>query len=137
MAHIALSTLPSPSSLSWRRDERLIPFCMCNLVSVGLRRRYFDGNVDLVTIWLITLPDRLKGAFHWWRRILVGAAIGWLISSVGGAFVLAFFFWELPLATSNLIGAAIVWSGVVLGALGGYVTRPRWWKKIEPYSLHR
>jgi hypothetical protein len=58
-----------------------------------------------------------------WRRILAGAFIGWFLASLLGAIGLAYFASDMTLATSNLIGAAIVWGGVALGGVVGYATR--------------
>jgi hypothetical protein len=75
-----------------------------------------------VTLWL--LPLRFSAAFREnWRRILAGAFLGWLVSSLVGAVSLAYFAADITLATSNLIGAAVVWSGLALGGVLGYATR--------------
>jgi len=62
-----------------------------------------------------------------WRRIAVGAFVGWLVSSVAGAFVLVWFESTglIDAETSPLVGAALVWGGMGVGALLAYAARPR------------
>lgn len=69
---------------------------------------------------------RLGSAISTYRkRILIGAVLGWLISTVVGAFGLAVLevYGTLPLADANVLGAGIVWTGVVLGAMIAYTGR--------------
>lgn len=64
---------------------------------------------------------------RYWRRLLAGAFCGWVGSSVLGAFAVV---WLESVGvvgseqTSLLLGAAIVWSGIALGALVAYAMRP-------------
>jgi hypothetical protein len=82
------------------------------------------GELTRVAVTASVTLRRLRGAIHrHWRRILGGAFVGWLASSVVGAVALAYFADEITYATSNLLGAAIVWSGVAAGGVVGYATR--------------
>jgi hypothetical protein len=71
---------------------------------------------------------RLRSAVRrYWRRIVLGAVCGWFASSVLGAFGIV---WLESIGAVRseegvaLIGAAIVWSGIGLGALVAYAIRP-------------
>jgi NADH:ubiquinone oxidoreductase subunit 5 (subunit L)/multisubunit Na+/H+ antiporter MnhA subunit len=61
-----------------------------------------------------------------WRRILVGAIVGWLFAVVGGAFALATleFHGLVSNSTSDELGIVIVLYGVGIGALNAYALRP-------------
>jgi hypothetical protein len=61
-----------------------------------------------------------------WKRILVGAFVGWIFAVVGGAFALASLeFWGFVSPdTSDSLGIATVLAGVGLGALIAYSARP-------------
>jgi hypothetical protein len=75
---------------------------------------------------IVTL--RLRVALRrYWKRIAVGAACGWLASTVVGAFVLVGLEMQdvISAEASPFVGAALVWSGVGLGSLVGYASRPR------------
>lgn len=64
---------------------------------------------------------------QYWRRVVVGAFFGWLASSIGGAFVLAWLESRGVITTpeaSVLLGAALVWSATGLGAILAYAARP-------------
>lgn len=63
---------------------------------------------------------------RYWRRLLAGAFCGWVGSSVLGAFAVVWLESEGIVRseeTALLVGAAIVWSGVGLGALVAYAMR--------------
>jgi len=84
-----------------------------------------DGN----PLWLRALGAsiRLRSAVrHHWKRILVGAAIGWVFAVVGGAFALASleFHHVISPSTSDEVGIVIVLYGVGIGALNAYALRP-------------
>ena len=71
---------------------------------------------------------RLRSAVRrYWRRIVLGAVCGWFASSVLGAFGIV---WLVSIGAVRseegvaLVGAAIVWSGVGVGALVAYAMRP-------------
>jgi len=83
-----------------------------------------------MTVWLTRMyiaTLRVRGALReYWKRIAVGALCGWLISSVVGAFALVGFE-SAQLITaedSTLLGAALVWMGMGVGALVAYVAKP-------------
>jgi hypothetical protein len=70
----------------------------------------------------------LGGALRrYWKRIAVGALCGWLVSTVLGAFALVGLESRALISaeTSPLLGAALVWSGIGLGSLIAYASRPR------------
>jgi len=83
-----------------------------------------------MTVWLtrihvatLRLGDALR---RYWKRIAVGALCGWLISSVLGAFALVGFesvHW-ITAEDSSVLGPAIVWMGVGVGACVAYVAKP-------------
>jgi hypothetical protein len=80
-------------------------------------------------LWLRALGAsiRLRAAMReHWKRILVGAAIGWVFAVVGGAFALASleFHHLISPSTSDEVGIVLVLYGVGLGALNAYALRP-------------
>jgi NADH:ubiquinone oxidoreductase subunit 5 (subunit L)/multisubunit Na+/H+ antiporter MnhA subunit len=74
-------------------------------------------------IELVRLVDALRG--HW-KRILLGAFVGWLFAVIGGAFALASleFHHIVSTATSDELGIVIALYGVGIGALNAYTFRP-------------
>jgi uncharacterized membrane protein len=83
---------------------------------------------DWSTIWLwpITAFARLRAAVRQnWKRVLVGAFVGWVFAVIGGAFALANLeFWGLVSEnTSDSLGIAAPLAGVGLGALIAYADR--------------
>jgi hypothetical protein len=80
-----------------------------------------------VWLWSLLAMARLRGAVRdYWKRILVGALVGWLFAVVGGAFALASleFHHLISPATSDELGIVLVLYGVGLGALNAYALRP-------------
>ncbi|MGH3135693.1 MAG: hypothetical protein ACRDPV_04275 [Gaiellaceae bacterium] len=83
-----------------------------------------------MTVWLtrvhmamLRLGDALR---RYWRRIAIGAFCGWLVSTVFGALALVGFEsanW-ITAEDSSLLGPAIVWMGVGVGACVAYVAKP-------------
>ena len=68
----------------------------------------------------------MRGAVRqYWKRVLVGAFVGWVFAVIGGAFALANLeFWGLVSAhTSDSLGIATPLAGVGLGALIAYAGR--------------
>lgn len=63
---------------------------------------------------------------QYWKRILIGAFIGWIIAVVVGAFVLVGLETEglLSQSTSDEAAIVIVLYGVGIGALNAYALRP-------------
>lgn len=61
-----------------------------------------------------------------WKRIFVGAFVGWVIAVVGGAFLLAGLEVKglVSSTTSDELGIVIVLYGVGIGALNAYTFRP-------------
>jgi hypothetical protein len=86
------------------------------------------GKLDGLWLWPVGALVRLQGAVRaHWKRILVGAFVGWLFAVVGGAFALASLeFHELVShETSDGLGIILVLYGVGFGALFAYVLRPQ------------
>jgi hypothetical protein len=78
-------------------------------------------------LWPILATARLRGAVRQhWRRILVGAFVGWVFAVVGGAFALASleFHHVITRSTSDDLGIVLVLYGVGVGALNAYALRP-------------
>lgn len=63
---------------------------------------------------------------RYWRRILVGGLVGWVVAVVGGAVILAALEYQgvVSRSTSDGLGIAIVLGGTALGALIAYALRP-------------
>ena len=83
-------------------------------------------NWSTVWLWPITAPARLRGAVRqYWKRILVGAFVGWIFAVIGGAFALANLEWWglVSRDTSDSLGIVTVLAGVGLGALIAYADR--------------
>ncbi len=83
-------------------------------------------NRSMLWLWPLTTAQRLRGAIRqYWKRILVGAFVGWVFAVVGGAFGLASLeFWGLvSQQTSDSLGIATVFAGIGLGALVAYTGR--------------
>jgi NADH:ubiquinone oxidoreductase subunit 5 (subunit L)/multisubunit Na+/H+ antiporter MnhA subunit len=82
-------------------------------------RTYVLGRIELARF-----TDALR---RHWRRILVGAFVGWGFAVVGGAFALASleFHGLVSGTTSDELGIVIVLYGVGIGALNAYTFRPR------------
>ena len=61
-----------------------------------------------------------------WKRILVGALVGWVAAVVGGAVILATLEYQgvVSRSTSDGLGIAIVLGGAALGALIAHALRP-------------
>jgi hypothetical protein len=84
-----------------------------------------------MTVWVTRIhvaAVSLKEAMReYWKRIAVGALCGWLITSVLGAFaVVGFESAHLITAEdSTLLGAALVWMGMGVGAMVAYVAKPQ------------
>jgi hypothetical protein len=86
------------------------------------------GKMDGLLLWPIGAVVRLRGAVRvHWKRILVGAFVGWLFAVIGGAFALASleFHHLVSRTTSDELGIVIVLYGVGFGALYAYVLRPQ------------
>lgn len=83
-------------------------------------------NWSTIWFWPLDASERLRKAVRrYWRRILVGAFVGWVFATVGGAFGLASLeFWGfVSQETSDELGIATVLAGVGLGALIAYAGR--------------
>jgi hypothetical protein len=78
-------------------------------------------------LWPIVASVRLRSAVrHNWKRIIVGAFVGWTFAVVGGAFALASLEFHdiVSRDTSDELGIVLVLYGVGLGALNAYTFRP-------------
>lgn len=93
-----------------------------------------------MTVWLTRVHVatlRLREAVRrYWKRIALGAVCGWLISTVLGAFALVGFESAhlITAEDSTLLGAALVWMSMGVGALVAYVAKPN---PIEHRAPHR
>ena len=79
-------------------------------------------------LWPLMASGRVREALRQhWKRILVGAFVGWLFAVVGGAIALASLEVHnvISRATSDELGVVFVLYGVGLGALNAYTFRPR------------
>jgi hypothetical protein len=93
------------------------------------------GNLDGLLLWPVGALVRLRGAIRaQWKRILVGAFVGWIFAVVGGAFALASleFHQLVSHETSDGLGVILVLYGVGFGALCAYVLRPQPTEGSEP-----
>jgi hypothetical protein len=84
------------------------------------------GRWSTVWLWPLDATERLRKAVRqYWRRILIGAFVGWFYAVVGGAFALATLeFWGLvSRTTSDELGIATPLAGLGLGALIAYAGR--------------
>lgn len=78
-------------------------------------------------LWPILAAGRLQGAVRqYWKRILVGAFVGWAFAVVGGAVALVSLevYDVITRSTSDDLGIVLVLYGVGLGALNAYALRP-------------
>ena len=78
-------------------------------------------------LWPLLASERLRdGVRQHWKRILVGAFVGWIFAVVGGAFALASleFHHVITRTTSDDLGVILVLYGVGIGALMAYTLRP-------------
>jgi hypothetical protein len=99
------------------------------LASVGRRR---EGAVvgdrrNAWWVWTLLASERLRSAMRQhWKRVLVGAFVGWIFAVIGGAFALASleFHGLVSTTTSDELGIVIVLYGVGIGALNAYNFRP-------------
>jgi hypothetical protein len=94
---------------------------------MGPSRSMHPGRWDRVFMWPFLETRRFFGAVgRYWRRILVGAFVGWLVAVVLGAVALALLELEdvISQSTSDGLAIVIVLGGVGLGALGAYAIRP-------------
>lgn len=85
------------------------------------------GDGKSLWLWLFLASVRLRSAMrHHWKRIAVGALVGWVFAVVGGAFALASleFHHVISHSTSDELGIVLVLYCVGLGALNAYAFRP-------------
>lgn len=79
-------------------------------------------------LWPLLASARMRdGVRQHWKRILVGAFLGWLLAVVGGAIGLAALELHhvITRTTSDDLGIILVLYGVGIGALNAYAFRPR------------
>lgn len=84
-------------------------------------------RVEGLWLWPVGALVRLRGAVRvYWKRILVGAFVGWVFAVIGGAFALASleFHQLITPSTSDGLGIILVLYGVGFGAIFAYVFRP-------------
>jgi NADH:ubiquinone oxidoreductase subunit 5 (subunit L)/multisubunit Na+/H+ antiporter MnhA subunit len=78
-------------------------------------------------LWPLLAATRFTTAVRQhWRRIVVGAVVGWLFAVVGGAIALAWLEIEnvITHSTADDLGIVLVLYGVGVGALNAYALRP-------------
>jgi hypothetical protein len=78
-------------------------------------------------LWALLAMIRLRSAMRQhWRRIVLGAVVGWVFAVVGGAFALASleFHHVISPSTSDELGIVLVLYFVGVGALNAYALRP-------------
>lgn len=86
------------------------------------------GERSGLPLWPLLAWGRLVGGVReHWRRILVGAFVGWLVAVVAGAIALAALeaHHVNSRPTSDDLGIVVVLYGVGIGALNAYAYRPR------------
>ena len=84
-------------------------------------------RVEGLWLWPVGALVRLRSAVRAsWKRILVGAFVGWIFAVIGGAFALASleFHGVVSRTTSDDLGIIIVLYGVGAGALLAHAIRP-------------
>jgi NADH:ubiquinone oxidoreductase subunit 5 (subunit L)/multisubunit Na+/H+ antiporter MnhA subunit len=84
-------------------------------------------DLNRLWLWPIFATARLGAALRQhWKRVLVGAFVGWVFAVIGGAFALAQleFHQVITRTTSDELGIVLVLYGVGLGALNAYALRP-------------
>ena len=97
------------------------------LVSLRVERGLWVNDRNPLWLRALGASIRLRSAVREnWRRILVGAAMGWVFAVVGGAFALASleFHHVISPSTSDEVGIVLVLYGVGIGALNAYALRP-------------
>lgn len=85
------------------------------------------GRWERAYMWPFLEARRFSAAVRrYWKRILVGAGIGWVLSVVLGAVALVLLenAGVLSRSGSDTAGIAIVLGGTALGALCAYAIRP-------------
>jgi len=85
------------------------------------------GDRNAWWVWAVLASERLRSAVRQhWKRVLVGAFVGWIFAVIGGAFALASleFHGLVSTTTSDELGIVIVLYGVGIGALNAYNFRP-------------
>jgi hypothetical protein len=92
------------------------------------RDRSRPGRLELAYLWPYLAARRFVAALaRYWRRVLVGGLVGWVLAVVLGALVLALLEVEgvLSRSTSDTFAIGIVLAGIALGALCAYAIRPQ------------
>ncbi len=85
------------------------------------------GDRNAWWVWTLLASERLRSAMRQhWKRVLMGAFVGWIFAVIGGAFALASleFHGLVSTTTSDELGIVIVLYGVGIGALNAYNFRP-------------
>ena len=91
-----------------------------------------------VVLWLSLAIRRFGEALHrYWKRILLGAFVGWIVAVVVGAVALAVLeaLGLVSRQTSDALGIATVLGGVGLGALIAYALKPAP-RRVPPHRGH-
>jgi uncharacterized YccA/Bax inhibitor family protein len=91
------------------------------------KRGLFVEDRTALWLWPLLAATRFRIAVRQhWRRILLGAVVGWVFAVIGGAFALATleFHHVISRDTSDELGIVLVLYCVGLGALNAYALRP-------------
>jgi hypothetical protein len=92
-----------------------------------MRRIALLVSWNRAAVWSILAVGRLAAALRrHWKRVLLGAFVGWVVAVVGGAVALAALevLGVVSRETSDALGIVIVFGGMGLGALISYALKP-------------
>ena len=111
--------------------EQIDAHCLASVglpvATVGVERGALVDDRNPLWLRALLASIRLRSAVRQhWKRIAVGAVVGWFFAVVGGAFALASleFHHLISPSTSDEVGIVLVLYGVGLGALNAYALRP-------------
>jgi len=89
-------------------------------------------------VYMIIAKEKFfKSLSKYWKRILVGCAVGWVVAMISGAFLLFSLeeYTDLNLTTLNLLGFAYAWFVIALGGLVSFGLRKK--QSLEHISESR
>jgi hypothetical protein len=92
-----------------------------------MRRIAVDVAWNRAAVWSFLAIGRLSAALRrHWKRVLLGAFVGWILASVVGAVALVALeiLGLVSRETSDALGIVVVLGGVGLGALIAYALKP-------------
>ena len=121
------NTSGSHSKIVQSRSTPMLVSSMPSVVPLHVERGLWVDDRNPLWLRALGASIRLRSAVRQhWKRILAGAAIGWVFAVVGGAFALASleFHHVISRSTSDEVGIVLVLYGVGIGALNAYALRP-------------